>query len=67
LPRVGQSYCLYLENGKVFRTGEVTEVGKSHFRTTNSVYEIEVVEETAVGSPPGRPKSSPRKTPSDVP
>lgn len=52
LPRVGHSYCLYLENGRVFRTGEVTEIGKTHFRTTNSVYEIEIIEEGSVGSPP---------------
>ncbi|MEJ5377148.1 MAG: hypothetical protein WHX93_11265 [bacterium] len=49
LPRVGQRYCVYLDDGRVFRTGEVTEVGQGHFRTGNSVYEIHVLEEDAAG------------------
>ncbi len=45
LPKVGERYCLYLDDGRVFRTGEVLEYGEEHFRTRNSVYEIRVVQE----------------------
>ncbi|MGQ9654251.1 MAG: hypothetical protein ACUVXD_09330 [Thermodesulfobacteriota bacterium] len=45
LPKVGERYCLYLDDGRVFRTGEVLEYGEGHFRTRNSVYEIQRVEE----------------------
>lgn len=50
LPRLGQRYCVYLEDGRVFRTGEVTEMGHGHFRTGNSVYELQVLEEDSAGS-----------------
>lgn len=50
LPRLGQRYCVYLEDGRVFRTGEVTEMGHGHFRTGNSVYELQVLEEDSTGS-----------------
>jgi hypothetical protein len=49
VPRLGQRYCVYLDDGRVFRTGEVTELGQGHFRTGNSVYELKVLEEGAAG------------------
>jgi hypothetical protein len=45
LPKVGQRYCLYLDDGRVFRTGEVVEHGRDHFRTTNSVYRLELMDD----------------------
>lgn len=45
LPELGQRYCLYLEDGRVFRTGEIKELGRDHFRTGNSVYEMEIMQE----------------------
>jgi hypothetical protein len=44
LPKHGERYCLYLDNGNVFRTGLVEECGVDHFRTGNSIYAIEVLE-----------------------
>lgn len=52
VPKIGQSYCLYMDNGKVFRTAEVADLGPSHFRTTNSVYQLEILEENVVGAAP---------------
>jgi hypothetical protein len=62
LPKIGQSYCLYMDNGKVFRTGEVADLSPTHFRTTNSVYELEVLEESVAGalSPGGSSKEEDR-------
>lgn len=45
LPKVGERYCLYLDDGRVFRTGEVMEYSEEHFRTRNSVYEIHVAQD----------------------
>jgi len=45
LPKVGERYSLYLDDGRVFRTGDVLEYEERHFRTRNSVYEIQVIEE----------------------
>lgn len=60
LPRLGQRYCVYLDDGRVFRTGEVTEMGQGHFKTGNSVYEIQVLEEDSAGSMgPEKKASSP--------
>jgi hypothetical protein len=60
LPLLGQRYCLYLDDGRVFRTGEVTEHRDDHFRTGNSVYKIEVVEErTAELATSGGEKAAP--------
>jgi len=46
LPKVGERYCLYLDDGRVFRTGEVAECRVDHFRTGSSVYRVEVLEES---------------------
>jgi hypothetical protein len=43
-PAPGKRYCLYMEGGRVFRTGKVEEFDVDHFRTGNSVYAIEAVE-----------------------
>jgi hypothetical protein len=42
-PREGKSYCMYMEGGGIFRSALVTQVLKDHFRTRNSLYEIEEV------------------------
>lgn len=65
LPRLGQRYCLYLEDGRVFRTGEVTEMGQGHFRTGNSVYELQVLEEDSTGSM-GSGKEAPSAPPQNI-
>jgi hypothetical protein len=43
-PQVGKSYILYLEGGGIFRSAVVTQVLKDHFRTRNSLYEIQPME-----------------------
>jgi hypothetical protein len=40
-PTVGGTYCLYIEGGGIFRSTTVTQVLKDHFRTRNSLYEIQ--------------------------
>ena len=40
-PEMGRSYCLYIAGGGVFRSAEVTQVLKDHFRTRNSLYEVQ--------------------------
>ncbi len=65
LPKLGERYCLYMDDGRLFRTGEVTEYGNDHFRTGNSVYEIQVLEQRPrepeaqkVEAPPGEGRAS---------
>jgi hypothetical protein len=50
IPQLGQRYCLYLDDGRVFRTGEVAEHRDDHFRTGNSVYKIQVMDERSAAS-----------------
>jgi hypothetical protein len=57
IPKVGERYCLYLDDGRVFRTGQIAEYGDDRFRTGNSVYKIEVMEEARQAS---RTRSQPR-------
>jgi hypothetical protein len=45
-PKLGESYCLYKDTGGVFRTSPVEECDEETLRTGNSVYRIEVLEET---------------------
>lgn len=45
-PRRGEHYCIYLGEGRVFRTGKVEDCDLYHLRTVNSHYEIEVLEVT---------------------
>jgi hypothetical protein len=40
-PQVNRSYCLYIEGGGIFRSATITNVLKDHFRTRNSLYEIQ--------------------------
>jgi hypothetical protein len=40
-PEVGRAYFIYLESGGVFRSAPVRHVSENHFRTRNSLYEIE--------------------------
>ncbi len=42
-PQQGKSYCVYMEDGGIFRSAVITQVLKDHFRTRNSLYEIEEV------------------------
>jgi hypothetical protein len=44
LPAVGARYCLYQDNGKVYRTGVVKTVLPQGFVTGFSTYALEVVE-----------------------
>jgi hypothetical protein len=44
-PQDGKSYCLYLQGGGVFRSAKVTQVLENHFRTLNSLYEIQTMAE----------------------
>lgn len=67
LPRPGQRYCLYLEDGRVFRTGEVTELGQNHFRTGNSVYELQVLEEDSAGPVSREKEAFPQMPPDKIP
>ncbi len=43
-PTVGRSYCLYIAAGGIFRSAAVTQVLKGHFRTRNSLYELQELE-----------------------
>ncbi len=43
LPKPGARYCLYLDDGRLFRTGEVTQCRDDRFRTGNSEYAIETL------------------------
>ena len=45
-PEVGRSYRLIQGDGSAFCTSTVTKVGVGYIRTENSVYEIEVVNQT---------------------
>lgn len=40
-PQVGRSYTLYLEGGGIFRSATVVQALKDHFRTRNSLYNIQ--------------------------
>jgi hypothetical protein len=42
-PQVGKIYCLYLHGGGLFRSTPVTQVQEYHFRTRNSLYEIQEI------------------------
>jgi hypothetical protein len=45
-PRVGKSYRLFKDDGGVFRSAVVMKVVPGYFQTQNSLYRVEVVQET---------------------
>lgn len=45
-PKVGSTYRVFRDDGGVFRSGTVIKVAKDLFQTRNSVYKIEVLEES---------------------
>jgi len=57
-PKVGHRYCLYLDDGRIFRTGVVMEASPDHFRTGNSVYSLEVMESQSLSNSSGDPVPS---------
>jgi hypothetical protein len=59
VPKAGERYCLYMDDGRLFRTGEVTEQSNDHFRTGNSVYEIEEVAEKGAERQPQKAETPP--------
>ncbi len=61
LPKVGERYCLYLDDGRVFRTGEILEYGEGHFRTRNSVYEIRPLQEKGTSNGLRKGETLPRR------
>jgi hypothetical protein len=46
-PKIGKHYRVFKEDGGVFRSALVTKVAHDHFQTQNSLYQIEVLQETA--------------------
>jgi hypothetical protein len=44
-PEVGKRYCVYQDNGKIYRTGLVQRVSPAEFVTGYSTYRLEVLEE----------------------
>ncbi len=42
-PQVGKRYCVYLDNGKIYRTGFIRKVGARAFQTGYSVYLLDVL------------------------
>jgi hypothetical protein len=45
-PRVGKNYRVFKEDGGIFRSALVVKMFPGHFQTQNSVYRIEVLQET---------------------
>jgi hypothetical protein len=43
-PQEGKSYCLYIVGGGIFRSAKVTQALQDHFRTRNSIYEIQQID-----------------------
>lgn len=43
-PVAGERYCLFKENGAIFRSSQVLEVVGDVFRTQNSMYTLRVLE-----------------------
>lgn len=45
-PRVGRNYRLIQEDGGVFSSAPLTKIASGYFQTRNSLYQIEVLEES---------------------
>ena len=52
VPRVGERYALYQDNGKVYRTGMVRKAMPDGFVTDFSMYRMEIIEEIRYDAPP---------------
>ncbi|MGQ9859442.1 MAG: hypothetical protein ACUVS3_12250 [Thermodesulfobacteriota bacterium] len=44
-PQVGRRYCIYQDNGKVYRTSVVRRVTHRGFLTSHSAYVLEVLDQ----------------------
>ncbi len=44
-PQIGKRYCVYQDNGKIYRTGLVQRVSPGEFVTGYSTYKLDVLEE----------------------
>jgi hypothetical protein len=43
LPKIGQNYKVFTEEGGILRTSEVINIGNGYLKTKNSVYKIELI------------------------
>lgn len=44
-PRVGIRYCLYQDNGKIYKTSPITKILEDGFETVFSVYRLQIIEQ----------------------
>ncbi len=44
-PQIGKRYCLYQDNGKIYRTGTIQRVAMDGFVTGYSTYRLEVLQD----------------------